>query len=268
MGKITTLGRCLFAVAALASGLQQLVTAGFVRLVPGFPAWIPWPHFWALGSGLLLVLAGGALVLDRRVRLGAMILGAMLILLFLGFYLPQIFANPQTGFIWTNPCKTLALLGGAIILAGLPAEGNAGGSSSLGTSSEGFRFLGWFFLSVFLVICGVQHFIYADFVDTLVPKWIPPGQRFWTYFSAVALIAGGVGLVLPKTARLAALLSGLMVFLWVLLLHLPRTVAMKTTFELDGVFEALAISGVALLVAGTLSRESRGAAVRPPGGGI
>ena len=48
-----------------------------------------------------------------------------------------------------------------------------------------------------------------------------------------------------------------MVFLWVLLLHIPRTVAMKSTFELDGVFEALAISGVALLVAGSRPRGDR-----------
>lgn len=49
----------------------------------------------------------------------------------------------------------------------------------------------------------------------------------------------------------AALLSALMIFLWVLLLHLPRAVGMKSAGELDGVFEALAISGIALLLAGT-----------------
>jgi len=100
-------------------------------------------------------------------------------------------------------------------------------------------------------ICGVQHFMYAGFVDTLVPAWIPPGQRFWTCFAGVALIAGGAGLFVPKTVRLAAILSGVMIFLWVLLLYIPLAVGMKSAFELGGVFEALAISGVAFLVAGT-----------------
>jgi len=107
-------------------------------------------------------------------------------------------------------------------------------------------------LAVFLIICGVQHFVYAGFVDTLVPAWIPPGQRFWTYFTGVALFAGGVGLLFRGTVRTAALLSGVMVFFWVLLLHIPRAVSeTNQANELAGVFEALAISGVALLIAGS-----------------
>jgi hypothetical protein len=52
--------------------------------------------------------------------------------------------------------------------------------------------------------------------------------------------------------RLAACLSAVMIFLWVLLLHIPRAFAGPNhANETAGVFEALAISGVALLVAGT-----------------
>jgi uncharacterized membrane protein len=236
-------------LAAFASGAQQVITGGFVRLVPALPAWVPWPAAWIQATGLLLMFAGGAILLGRKTRLSAGMIGAMLLLLFVLLYLPQTLANPWAGFMWTNPCKTLALLGGAILLAGASDEGGAGGAPALVRTLERLRPLGWFFLGVFLVICGVQHFVYAAFVDTLVPAWIPPGQRFWTYFAGVALIAGGVGLAVPKTRRPAALLSALMVFLWVLLLHIPRAVTMKSLFELDGVFEALAITGVALLVA-------------------
>ena len=267
MEKITRPGQYFFALAALASGLRQLITADFVRLVPKLPAWIPWPPFWVYLTGALLVLTGSAILLGRKVRLTAAVLGAMLLLLFLVLYLPQALSNPRAGFMWTNPCKTLALLGGAIILAGWPAEGKTGGSSAALESLGKLRPLGWFFLGVFLFIAGVQHFVYAGFVDTLVPAWIPPGQRFWTCFSGVALLAGGVGLGLPQTARLAALLSGLMIFLWVLLLHIPRTVELKTLFELDGVFEALAVSGVAWLVAGTRPEGKRLNAVPPPDAG-
>ena len=42
-------------------------------------------------------------------------------------------------------------------------------------------------------------------VATLVPAWIP-NPTFWTYFAGVALIAGGIGLVLVATSRLAATL--------------------------------------------------------------
>ena len=57
---------------------------------------------------------------------------------------------------------------------------------------------------------------------------------------------------IPFTARLAAVLTGLMVFSWFWIVHLPRTFVSVS----DGIalFEALAFSGVAWMVAGYLSK--------------
>ena len=103
-----------------------------------------------------------------------------------------------------------------------------------------------------MISSGIQHFLFAQFVKTLVPAWIPPDQSFWTYFAAVALIAGGAGLMVPRTTRLAAALSGLMIFLWVLLLHIPRALgapdAAQAQNEWTAVFEALAFSGIAFML--------------------
>jgi uncharacterized membrane protein YphA (DoxX/SURF4 family) len=77
-----------------------------------------------------------------------------------------------------------------------------------------------------------------------------PGALYWVYFAGLALIAGGVGILIPRTARLAATLVGIMIFLWVLLLHIPRAMAdPHPPAELAGVFEALALSGVAFILA-------------------
>ena len=66
------------------------------------------------------------------------------------------------------------------------------------------------------------------------------------------LLAGGIGILFPQTLRLAALLSGLMIFLWVPMLHIPRALAdLSVPGETSAIFEALALSGVALLVAGS-----------------
>jgi hypothetical protein len=66
----------------------------------------------------------------------------------------------------------------------------------------------------------------------------------------VALIAGGVGILIPKVRGLAALLSGIMILLWVVLLQIPRALsAPRDSNETTAVFEALAMSGTALLVA-------------------
>jgi uncharacterized membrane protein YphA (DoxX/SURF4 family) len=105
----------------------------------------------------------------------------------------------------------------------------------------------------------LQHFIYADFVATLVPAWIP-GHYFWTYFAGIALIAGGAGLIIPQTARLAATLTGLMIFLWVVLLHIPRALAAvgpQIRNEWTAVFEALFFSGIAFVLAASLRNANR-----------
>jgi uncharacterized membrane protein len=103
-----------------------------------------------------------------------------------------------------------------------------------------------------MVVFGYMHFLYPDFVATLVPNWIP-GHLFWTYFAAVALIASGLGILLNIQRRLAALLLGIMLFLWVIMLHIPRAVVALPADhgnEWASVFEALAFSGMAFLLAG------------------
>ena len=149
--------------------------------------------------------------------------------------------------MWTNPCKVLALLGGALVLAGPPF----GERPVMGGGSRPSTWVAPVFLGIFLLVCGVQHYVYSGFVDTLVPAWIPPSARFWTYFTGTALILGGAGLLLRRTAAWAALASGVMIFLWILLLHIPRAVAAPADHgETSAIFEALALSGVCLLIAG------------------
>jgi uncharacterized membrane protein YphA (DoxX/SURF4 family) len=243
----STLGRLFFATAMVASGIQQLVTADFVRLIPPLPAWIPWHSLWAYLVGVILIVAGVANGMGKQVRWAAAVLGAMLLLAILFLHLPKALSNPLVGFMWTNPCKALAMLGGVIILAAALPENGADGFLA-----ELFRKLmplGPIFLAWFLILCGIQHFVYFDFVTSLVPSWIP-GPHFWVYLTAIALIAGGVGILVPKTARLAATMTGIMIFLWVVLLHIPRAINDPNhAGEAAGVFEALALSGVAFVLA-------------------
>ncbi len=235
MNGISTLGRLFFATSIVALGLRQLLTGEFVRLVPPLPAWIPWHPFWPYLVGVVLIVAGAAIGIGtgRMVRWASLVLGAMILFAFLFLHLPQAAADPLVGFKWTNPCKALAMLGAVILLAGF----------------RRVSFLGPLFLAGFLILGGIQHFVYADFVTQLVPAWIP-GRHAWTYLTGVALIAGGVGMLVPKTARLAALMSGIMMFLWVVLLHIPRALAdLGDIGETSGVFEALALSGAAFILA-------------------
>jgi uncharacterized membrane protein len=151
--------------------------------------------------------------------------------------------------MYTNPLKCLALIGGAALLAAR-LSGPDAPLPKFVAAIAARAWLAPFLMAAFLVVCGMQHFAYAPFVDTLVPTWIPPSPRFWTYFTGVSLLAGGLGLLVRRTRPLAAGLSALMIFLWVLMLHIPRGLAGPNhANETAGVFEALALSGVALLIA-------------------
>jgi uncharacterized membrane protein len=255
--KVPRLGRSFFGLATTASGVLQLVTGDFVRLVPMWPAWLPARSGWAYVIGVVLVAAGLAILSGRMARTAAAVVAAMILVMVVLLYPPSMVANPLIdrpflrGFMYTNPLKCLALVGGAALLVGRKPDEERMFPPLVRIIGR-MEPWGAVFLAVFLIVCGLQHFAYGDFVLALVPHWIPPGQRFWTYFTGVALIAGGAGILVPRTARLAATSSALMIFLWVLLLHIPRALAEPNhAFETAGVFEALALSGVALIVAGT-----------------
>lgn len=233
-------GRYCFGTAVAGSGLMQVINAEFVRLIPPLPAWAPPAAALAGAVGVVLMLIGAAIVTGYRLRMMTGLLAALLITSFVVQRLGEL--APAVG-AWINPLKVLALAAGAVLLGG--HGGRWPGVAALALGS-------------FLLVCGWAHFVFADFVDALVPAWIPPGARFWTYFSAIALLAGGVGILVPRTRRDAALWSGVMVFLWVWLLHVPRSVELRSAFELAGVFEALALAGVAWLVAGRSVEEPAG----------
>ena len=97
----------------------------------------------------------------------------------------------------------------------------------------------------------MTHFPYAKYVASLIPPWIP-AHMFWTYFAAIALIAGGIGVNVPRTARLAATLSGIMLFSWVFLVHIPLAINTRNAGEISRGFHALSDSAVAFMLAGTL----------------
>ncbi len=259
-----TIGRVFFGLGVLATGVEQLVISDFVRLVPRTPAWIHQPALaWLVG--LVLIVIGLRILSAKMARAAASVVGVLILLDLVALYAPQMVVHPTLerpflrGFMWTNPLKCLALVGGASILAarlsddGRPLAGLVRWFARISAAAPAL-------LAAFLIVAGIQHYVYASFVDTLVPAWIPPSQRFWTYFTGVSLVAGGVGMLWRPTARLAASMSALMVFLWVLLLHIPRALwEAEHAFEAAGIFETLAISGVASLVAGTRGGREGGA---------
>jgi uncharacterized membrane protein len=247
-------GRACFAIGIAAFGVIQIAAGDFVtRAVPGWPAWMPARMVWVWVVGLLLVAGGGALLSNVRTRLVAAALGLALAVSFVVLALPLAAADTWLGGLWTNAGKVLALGGGAFVIASDASGRVPRPVDSIVAFARRWSVGPWCF-AAFLVLCGVQHFIYVPFVVTLIPAWIP-GASLWVYFAGVALIAGGIGVTVPRARRLAGVLSGTMIFSWVFLVHIPRALASPagTTNETVAVFEALAMSGIGWLIAASAS---------------
>jgi len=117
--------------------------------------------------------------------------------------------------------------------------------------------LGRVFVAISLVVFGVQHFIYGGFVAGLVPAWMP-GRLFWAYFVGVAFFAAAAGILYKMMARPAATMLGVMFFLFVLLLHIPRIVGNSSDGnEWTSGFVALAMCGGAWILATAAPLDER-----------
>jgi uncharacterized membrane protein len=243
-------GRLFYAAGMVAIGLQHFYNGDFVSvIVPSLPPSIPGRFFWTSVSGIGLVITGGAIIIGKGARPAAILLGSVLLALLILLHIPvQAAANPWSLGAWTLTFKILTLSGGAFaVAASLPGEERPG-------LNRRFTSFGCFALAITCAVFGVDHFLYVDFVASLVPAWIPH-HVFWAHFCGAALIAAGMGMILRIRARLASGLLGSMIFVWLLILHIPRAIADPhgaNGNEWTSVFEALSFSGIAFILSRTL----------------
>ena len=247
-------GRIFFAVAIGFFGVQYLIYAsGAGGPAPG-PPWTPGPRPWAYVIGGALVLVGLSIATGKLARLAAVLLGTGLLLRVLIVYVLRVLANLHDPGPWTSGGEVLAMCGGGFVLAGT-LSGGAFNPKLQGSKSDRMTQLGRYLYALPLFIFGTQHLMYAKFVATLVPAWIP-GHLFWAYFVGIAFFAAGLLIIARKLAPLAATLLGLMFLLWVILLHMPRVAAAPHDGkEWTSAFVALAMSGSAFALAGALARR-------------
>jgi uncharacterized membrane protein len=248
-------GRIIFALGIIALAALQFIKGDYLigrtpeLLWPGWAANMPGKHIWAYISASILAIAGLAIILNKKPGLAAFVIGIMILVYsFLMRHLPSMI---DLG----NSYKSLALGSGAFIITASYYEKQGLGAGKFLRNRDLFL-AGCIFLSLFLIYCGIAHFKFEEFISNgFIPDYIPV-RSFWTYFTAIALIAGGIGLIFNATRKWAALLSGIMILLWFFLLHIPRTVAAPKDYsEWMGVFESFAFSGIFFTLAGICSER-------------
>ncbi|MBN8218328.1 MAG: DoxX family membrane protein [Spirochaetes bacterium] len=116
---LSNLGRILFSLPFVLFGAFHLMDPR--KMAAMVPAWVPGGgSLWVILTGLFLVLAGVAFLLNRFVVPAALLLAALLLAFILTIHIPNtmnadanIKAMGMVGLL-----KDLGLLGGALMLAG------------------------------------------------------------------------------------------------------------------------------------------------------
>jgi uncharacterized membrane protein len=231
--RVTAAGPFVFGLAIAALGLQMLARLDFVPGPLVAPAWVPWRTGAACLSGAVLLAAGATIGLATLRRRAAFALAVLCALVFVAFQLPAPLAMLRDGVARTRALETLAFLATALAVAGAP-----------------FVLAGRLLFALCFVVLGAQHFMYAGFIASLVPAWIPGGGFFWNYATGVGMIAAGLAIGAGRLARTAGLLLALMLGAFVLTLHVPRALAKPDNAgELNSLLVALALTGAALVFA-------------------
>src|SRR5215208_6414415 len=78
-----------------------------------------------------------------------------------------------------------------------------------------------FILAIVMVIFGIQYFLHPYDFLIKVPAFLPGGM-VWVYIVGIAFILAAISFMTNKMVRLAAYLLALLLFSFVLFIHLPN----------------------------------------------
>lgn len=102
-------------------------------------------------------------------------------------------------------------------------------------------------------IYGIQHFMYAAFVASMIPGWIP-FHLFWAYFTGIALIAAAVSMVINLKAKLACLLLGVMLWMFILIIHSPILIGSHfAAGDITSACKDMGLASAAFMLAGIVN---------------
>jgi uncharacterized membrane protein len=108
-----------------------------------------------------------------------------------------------------------------------------------------------------LAVFGAEHFSLGNSMIGLVPPYMP-GRLFWIYFVGVALIIASLSIATKIQVRWSGLLFGIMMFLFVAMIHLPGAIKTGDRIIWTIVFREMSFGGGGLVLAGVALGQLRG----------
>lgn len=235
-------GRIFYGISIAAMGVLTMIYRDVpYMMLPPKHSWVREHLILVYAIGALLLLAGSYIALGRKLGPVTLPLGTALLLVFFFYFIPYeltVSTNYRHFGDWENAAKELALAGGAFVCAGIV----------WGKMAR----IGAVLFALTIISFGIDHFLYAREAQDYIPAWIP-NHLFWMYPTGAALLGSGIAILLRIRVGLFATLLGSMIFIWVLILHIPKAFAAGFGGgggEVTSLFLALAYCGTAFAIAG------------------
>lgn len=216
----------LFGIASALAGLFDLIWGEFEPAHQPIQAWsdhIPGISILARIAALWLILGGLALLVRPAARVGAASL-AILYTIFCFFPLPRLISAPH--YLGHDPAvyigvlvsvaQQLIVLIAALLLWLFLAKRH---------SSSGATLPARVLFGLCSIDFGLGHFTNVSGTASMIPTWMPLGGSFWTVLTGLAFLLAGLAIISRILDVLAARLLGLMLFIFTLIVLLPRALA-------------------------------------------
>src|ERR1700682_2166760 len=208
---ISNLGTHVYGLAAIALGLVGLFWRDFASVWQPVPDTTPHRAVLACIAAVCFLLAGLAVQLRRTVRLGFPVLAIRYSMAAL-LWLPRVIGFPRMIGTWLGFAEELTLVLAAII-----------GYASLASRNSVWSFrtiqIARLVFGLCLITFGLAHLLAIPDTAAFVPKWIPPGQRFWAIATGVAHLLAGLAILsniqdLFAPALFTTMLLGFGILIW------------------------------------------------------
>lgn len=252
MDKLYSLARLFYAMPLAVFGAQHFMQAKVIEQL--VPSWMPGRLFWTYFVGAALLAASLSIAVKRYGRLSGTLLGLMFFLFVVLMHIPAVVETPRDRIPWAIAMRDLSFSGGALAFAGMQTkQWREKGTSILVTIAR-------IFIAGPALFFGAEQLLHPGCVpgvalERVTPEWIP-GHILWGYVGGIVSLAAGVGLLVNRTAKLAATCLGIMVLVLMVFVYSPILAAYLTDINngLDYFADTLLFSGAVLLLAGALPK--------------
>ena len=167
-------GKLFFAVAILAIGIIHIATRNFPTGLMPVSAIVAGRSALVYISGIALVVAGLLIMVKKYSYYGALLTGTIWLVLLLLLDLPLLIRHLHDPGPWTTTFETAGIFSGALLLMGK-------------TISSKLTLIGRYLFLLALIVFGVQHYLYLNYITTLIPGWMP-GHLFWAWLVMIAFL--------------------------------------------------------------------------------